>query len=158
LVFIRIRSTVKADEREARLRQFESLCRKRGLPLTVQRRAILKAVLERDDHPTADQLYDVVKERIAGVSRATVYRVLEMLVGLGVIRRLPHPGATARFDARIRRHHHLVCRTCNRVIDIGSRSLDDLQLPPKHRHGFQIEDYSVHFIGICAECSRKASK
>jgi Fur family peroxide stress response transcriptional regulator len=146
---------VKPNPIEIRLEQFESLCRQRGLPLTIQRREILRAVLERDDHPTAEQVYDSVRDRLAGLSRTTVYRVLETLVELGVIRRLHHPGANARFDGRAGRHHHLVCRTCNRVIDVASRGLDNLQLPPTKRHGFQIEDYSVHFVGVCAECRRK---
>ncbi len=144
------------NEIEARLRKLESLCRERGQPLTVQRRTILEAVLERDDHPTADQIYDAVKERIPGVSRTTVYRVLETLVELGLIRRLHHPAAFARFDGKIHRHHHLVCRSCHQVIDIEAKRFDELKLPPGRRHGFQIEDVSVHFVGVCAECRRKA--
>jgi Fur family peroxide stress response transcriptional regulator len=148
---------VKPNEIETRLGQFEALCRQRGLPLTVQRREILRAVLGRDDHPTAEQVYDALKGRMAGLSRTTVYRVLEMLVGLGMIRRLHHPGSSARFDGKTGRHHHLVCRSCHRVIDVASQGLDHLELPPGKRHGFQIEDYSVHFIGVCAECCKRTS-
>ena len=157
LVRICIRRPVKSNEIQRRLGQFESLCRQRGLPLTVQRREILRAVLQRDDHPTPEQVYNALKDRMAGLSRTTVYRVLETLVGLGLIRRLHHPGTSARFDGKTARHHHVVCRTCNRVIDVASRGLDNLQLPPRKRHGFQIEDYSVHFVGVCAECRRKTT-
>jgi Fur family peroxide stress response transcriptional regulator len=138
-----------------RIRQFESLCRERRLPLTVQRREIFRAVLERDDHPTADQIYDTLTDRLAGLSLTTVYRALETLAGLGVIRRLHHPGASARFDGKIRRHHHLVCKTCHRVIDVDGASLDDLTLPSSQCQGFEIEGYSVHFTGVCAECRPK---
>jgi Fur family peroxide stress response transcriptional regulator len=143
---------MNGSEIQHRLEQFEALCRERGLPLTVQRRDVLKAVLERDDHPSADQIFESVKDRIPGLSRTTVYRVLDTLVGLGVIRRLHHPGAGARFDGKTHRHHHLVCRQCHRVIDVESKKLDDLRLPPNQRHGFEIEDYSVHFMGICQPC------
>jgi Fur family peroxide stress response transcriptional regulator len=143
---------VNATEVQQRIEQFETLCRERGLPLTVQRRATLEVVLERDDHPSADQVYEAVRERIPDLSRATVYRALETLVGLGVIRRLHHPGAGARFDGKIRRHHHLVCRKCHQVVDVESSKLDDLRLPPGQRQGFEIEDYSVHFVGICETC------
>jgi Fur family peroxide stress response transcriptional regulator len=149
---------VDQESIEVRLRQFESLCRERGLPLTVQRREIFKVVLERDDHPTADQIYEAVKDRIAGLSLTTVYRVLETLAGVGVIRRLHHPGASARFDGKIHRHHHLVCKRCHQVTDVDSRSLDDLTLPSGECQGFEIEDYSVHFTGVCEECRRKESK
>jgi len=149
---------VEQDNIESGLRRFESLCRERGLPLTVQRREILKALLQRNDHPTADQVYETVKERVPGLSRTTVYRVLETLVELGVARRLHHPGANARFDGNTSRHHHLVCRICNQVIDFESPSLDRLKLPSSGQHGFRIEDYSVHVVGVCGQCHQKASQ
>jgi Fur family peroxide stress response transcriptional regulator len=141
-------------EIESRLKQFESLCRERALPLTVQRRDILRAVLERDDHPTADQVYDAVKDGIPGLSLTTVYRVLETLVGLGVIRRLHHPGASSRFDGKVHRHHHLICTKCQKVVDIESPSLDGLELPAGYEKEFELDDYAVHFFGICGACRR----
>lgn len=144
------------DDVKTRLRQFESLCRQRGLPLTVQRRDILKAVLQRDDHPTADQLYESLKGRIPGLSRTTVYRVLSTLVDMGVIRRLHHPGTAARFDGKIHRHHHLVCKKCDKVIDIHDATWDGVPLPDVRTDEFEIDDFSVHFTGICGECRRKA--
>jgi len=122
------------------------------VPFTAQRRAVLQAVLERDDHPTADQILEVVKERVPGVSRTTVYRVLDFLVEGGLVRRLPHPGASARFDGKVRRHHHLICKKCNKVIDLESARLDRLSLSDVEREGFEIEDFSVQFTGICAAC------
>jgi len=147
---------VKRDEIKTRLRQFESLCREQGLPLTVQRRDILKAVLERDDHPTAEQLYESLQERIPGLSRTTVYRVLSTLVDMGVVRRLHHPGTAARFDGTIHRHHHLICKRCDKVIDVHNATLDEVPLPEVRTEGFEIDDFSVHFTGICAECRKKA--
>ncbi len=149
---------MKPDEIAERLQRFEALCRERGLPLTVQRRDILKAVLERDDHPSADQIYETVREHIPGLSRTTVYRVLDMLVELDVIRRLQHAGSGARFDGKIQRHHHLVCRKCGCIIDIETSSLDGLRVPAGERQGFEIEDYSVHFVGLCQECRRHGFK
>jgi Fur family peroxide stress response transcriptional regulator len=157
LVKTAIYEAVDAPEIQHRLTQFEALCRERGLPLTVQRRDVFQVVLERDDHPSADQIFESVRDRIPGLSRTTVYRVLDTLVGLGVIRRLHHPGASARFDGKIHRHHHLICRQCNGVIDVDSTKLNDLRLPPSQRRGFEIEDYSVHFMGICAACREDAS-
>ena len=140
------------------LTQFTALCRQQGLPVTVQRREILKAVLQRDDHPTAEAVYESVKDRVAGLSRTTVYRVLDRLVDLGVIRRLHHPGTTARFDGNMGRHHHLVCRICNQTTDIDSPTLNDLELPSTSEHAFQVEDYSVHIIGICKDCRKSKRK
>jgi len=103
-------------------------------------------------------VYESAKGRIAGLSRTTVYRVLETLVELGVVRRLGHPGPITRFDAKTSRHHHLVCRICNRVIDFESRALSELRLPPLRQRGFLVEDYSVHIVGVCKECGKKKTK
>lgn len=144
-------------EIEQRLERFEELCRTEGLPLTVQRRDILRAVLQRDDHPSVDQIYESVRERIPGLSRTTVYRVLETLCHLGMLRRVHHPGATVRFDGRMTRHHHLVCRICHTMIDVKSKRLDQLELSPGQRQGFVVEDYTVQFQGICGGCRQRNS-
>ncbi|MGM0485939.1 MAG: Fur family transcriptional regulator [Planctomycetota bacterium] len=145
---------MKKQDVKRRLQAFESLCRQRGLPVTVQRREILETVLQREDHPTADQVYDALSGRIPGLSRMTVYRVLSMLVEMGIIGRLHHPGTVARFDGREDRHHHLICGRCGKVIDIQDTRCDGLPLPNISNHEFEIEDFSVHFSGICSECRR----
>ncbi len=146
---------MREPERIERLHRFEELCRSRGLPLTVQRRTILAAVLEREDHPTADRVYQVVRERIPGVSRTTVYRVLDTLVELGVIRQVQQTGSAARFDGNTRRHHHLICSRCGCMADLETPELSELPLPKGNPQGFRIHDYTVQFLGICAAC-RKA--
>lgn len=100
------------------MRQLADAFRSRGLPLTVQRRAVFEDLLARTDHPTADQVHDSVRSRMPGMSRTTVYRVLEALVRLGSARRVCHFGPAVRYDANIGRHDHLVCSACDRVIDV----------------------------------------
>ncbi|MBN2445813.1 MAG: transcriptional repressor [Phycisphaerae bacterium] len=141
-----------------RLRQFETLCREHGLALTVQRRQIFELILDRKDHPTADQIYDDVRLHLPSVSRTTVYRVLETLVEIGVITKASSPGAATRFDPVTRRHHHLVCLHCDKVVDLEDEALDAaIELPHNQVQSFDVEDFSVHFHGICAACRRKRS-
>lgn len=130
----------------------ESLSRSRALPLTIQRRAIMAELAARSDHPTADQVYDALRDRLPGISRTTVYRVLETFSRLNVVRKISNLEAKARFDARTARHHHLQCVVCGRVDDVHEEGLDRLPLPDCSRTGFVIHDYSVSFTGICAEC------
>ncbi len=137
-----------------RIREFEELCRQRGLPVTMQRRVILEAVLKRDDHPTADQIYEAVRERIPQLSRTTIYRVLETFVDLGILRRLRQTGA-ARFDGKIERHHHVVCTQCGKIVDLEDTGLDCLSIPNEKMQGFEIDDFSVHFSGICPNCLKQ---
>ena len=134
----------------------ELLCRQHGLPVTVQRRAIYEFVCHRQDHPTAEKVHKGVQDQIPGVSRMTVYRVLDVLVRIGALRKVCSPGSAARFDAKTKRHHHLVCVKCEKLIDYEDSTLDDLPLPKLRSTGFAADDYSIQFRGICADC-RKAS-
>jgi Fur family peroxide stress response transcriptional regulator len=137
------------------LDNFEQICRRHGLPATIQRRIVLEALLRRDDHPTADQIFDDVKCRAAGISRTTVYRTLETLVRLGVARMVCSPGASARFDPNVEQHHHLVCLHCGKMTDLNDQRLNNLPLPDTRGTAFEITDYTVHFRGICLTCRRK---
>lgn len=141
-----------SPELAERVRAFEKQCRHAGFPLTLQRRAILEAMLSRDDHPTADQVHEALVGHAKGISRATVYRTLNSLVELGAIGRAHQLGAATRFDANAGHHHHLVCVQCNRVTDYMDARLDDLPLPDISGSGFRTTDYSIHFTGLCPDC------
>lgn len=139
-----------------RMEHVARLARQRGLSLTVQRRAVLEALLGRTDHPTADQLFDDIKRRVPGVARTTVYRVLETLVSIGAITRASSPGSAARYDPVTARHHHLHCLHCEALIDLDDSVVGrPIVLPRQYARSFEIHDYSIHFHGICAACRRK---
>jgi Fe2+ or Zn2+ uptake regulation protein len=143
------------DERFERLRQ---LCRDRKLVLTPQRRAILRAVLDLDDHPTADRVHATLGRRRVRVSRATVFRTLESLVRLGVITKACHPGVSVRYDSRTDQHHHLVCLSCDRVMDFQDARLDTLPVPDTRPFGFVVSDFKVQLRGTCRECREQEDK
>jgi Fur family transcriptional regulator, peroxide stress response regulator len=143
-----------AEPLTERVAGFEAECRKRGLAVTVQRRTVFEALSARRDHPTADQVYDAVKGRIPGLSRTTVYRVLEALVDAGFARKVHHAGGVARFDPVTHRHHHLVCEACGRLVDLDDAAVPTLRLPEARGSGFRIKDYSVSFLGLCGACAR----
>jgi len=143
---------------QERIEEFERLCRGHGLPLTVQRRTVFEAILDMEDHPTADQIYDRIKNRVPGISRTTVYRILDTLVRIGVIRRICHHMAAARFDPKTYQHHHLVCMHCEQIIDIEDQRLNRIEAPDVRRYGFKISDYHIHFQGICSRCRSKMEK
>jgi Fur family peroxide stress response transcriptional regulator len=140
------------------MQQFEAACRAHGLPVTVQRRRIFEALLDRTDHPTPEQVYASVKDILPGISRTTVYRVLDTLVGLGVLARACTPNAAMRVDPRTARHHHLVCERCDRLFDLDEDAVSQRILPPDvRRHGFAIRGYSIYFTGVCADCQGQAA-
>ena len=140
------------DFKEKKIRQLEEQCRRNGLAITVQRRVIIEALAERRDHPSADQLYDTVRGRVRGISRTTVYRVLETLEGIGVVQKVSNPEARARFDADTARHHHLYCTHCQKIQDVSDPALELLPLPSEGYGGFAIAGFSITFSGVCPDC------
>jgi Fe2+ or Zn2+ uptake regulation protein len=132
--------------------RFEKLCRARGIPVTVQRRVVLEELLGSSLHPTADQIHHGVQRRVPGISQTTVYRVLDLLVDLGVARRTCSPGTSCRYDGRTTRHHHLICMSCDRIIDYDDPALDALPLPDRGGTGYELTDYSIQFLGTCPDC------
>lgn len=140
------------DARRKRIEQFERICRERGLPITTQRRVVLEEILGRKDHPTADQIYETLKGRLHGLSRTTVYRILDTLVQFGIIAKVCHHGSAARFDPKTRQHHHLICMTCETIIDVEASQSEKVSWPTVRGLGFEIHDYLIHFRGICDRC------
>ena len=135
-----------------RLDRLREALREEGLPLTVQRRAIFECLDGRTDHPTADMVFESVQQAVAGVSRPTVYRVLDTFVQLGLVRKVEHPGSAVRYDPRTDRHHHLVCAVCGRVDDYELPRKSRVSIPSSEESGFEIFDYSIHFTGRCSDC------
>lgn len=145
-----------ADGNRSYSERLEIACRRKGIPVTVQRRVIFSAVLDRHDHPTVDQVFAQVKDRLPGVSRTTVYRTLETLVHIGLVRRTHHFAAAVRFDGNMEQHHHLVCTGCGKVNDFQGSSVA-ISIPPEtRRNGFTPLDYSVYFEGVCSDCKQPA--
>ncbi len=142
------------EAREERLAWIQARCRDRGLPLTDARQAVLASILDLGTHPTADEVLAHAAGRSPGIGRATVYRALEHFVRIGVLTKATHHGAAIRYDANVHPHHHLVCRLCDRIIDIEDSRLDTLLVPDISDVGFLIEDMQVQLRGICRNCQK----
>jgi Fur family transcriptional regulator, peroxide stress response regulator len=143
-------------DKQQRLDRFLAAHRERGLPVTIQRRAVFEAILDRQDHPTAEQLYRAVRQGLPQISRMTVHRILSTFVSLGLVAKTCHPGSAARFDPKMRQHHHLVCLDCGTIIDVEDPRLNKIPWPKVNPREFTIQDYHVHFRGRCARCRQEA--
>lgn len=133
----------------------EECCHRQGLPLTRQRRTIMAALAARTDHPSADQLYDELKGRVSGLSRTTVYRVLEMLGRMGLVRRLSTPAPRAHFDADTSPHAHFFCTVCERLLDLPESEAPLLGERMTSLQGFTNDGVDVVVLGRCQLCGEK---
>lgn len=121
---------------------------------TIQRNLVLNAVLELKCHATADEVYDYIKASNPSVSRATVYRNLNLLAEEGAILKIEVPGGAVHFDHTTYDHYHARCVRCGRVSDVDLDSMPDLAAHIRDSHGFEFLGCDVIFKAICPECNR----
>ena len=137
-----------------------ALLRERGIQVTAQRLAVLRAVAGQP-HITADAVAEVVRTEIGAISLQSVYDALGLLVSEGLLRRIQPSGSPARFEDRVGdNHHHLICRTCGRVVDVDCATGAAPCLTPNDDSGYEIDEAEVAYWGRCPDCleeSRSAS-
>ena len=126
-----------------------------NIRLTSQRQIILEELRKVKSHPTADEIYDMVLKRLPRIGLGTVYRNLELLAKLGIIRRLEVGGEQNRFDGDISPHYHIRCIKCNRVDDIFIKMDRGLEKSAAFCCDYKILDHHVQFSGICSKCLPK---
>lgn len=119
--------------------------------LTPQRSVILEELRKQRTHPTADELYELVRGRIPRVSLGTVYRNLDLLSRSGIIVKLALGGSQARYDGHVERHAHVRCLGCGRVDDVRVSYAERVKLP-EDSAGYMITDYRLEFLGRCPDC------
>ena len=120
---------------------------------TRQRQLILEAVRATNSHPTADELFQMIRRKLPTISLATVYRNLNFLSEIGEIRKLAMPGMPDRFDWRMDPHDHMVCDTCGQVVDFVLPH--DLGQEIASACGAQVDGYTLVAHGTCAHCRVK---
>lgn len=126
--------------------------------VTPQRRAVLDVLMAARDHPTAAQVFDRVRAKQPGIGAATVYRTLSLLVAEGQARMLSlGEGASARYDANISRHDHVLCVDCGAAMDVEAPLPAGALADMASRTGYDLTEYDVQFRGRCPSCDRKAN-
>ena len=131
--------------------------RDRRIAVTPQRLAVMAALQSRRDHPTADHIYQEVRQQLPAISFNTVYKTLEILCQQGMVIKVNPLHAMARYDGETGRHAHLICRQCHRIIDLDWEGSEVPALPAEALQGFQIEHPSLTFWGLCPRCQTSAS-
>jgi Fur family transcriptional regulator, ferric uptake regulator len=123
--------------------------------MTKQRKVILEELRKVKSHPTAYDVYEMVRGKLPQISLGTVYRNLEHLTARGVIHKLDIGNGQRRFDGAIQEHTHIICLRCGKVADIALQpDLNILTMKNivKEQIGYELISYAMEFHGICPEC------
>jgi Fe2+ or Zn2+ uptake regulation protein len=134
------------------------LLKENKMRMTRQRKIILEELQKVNTHPSADEIYEMVRLRLPRISLGTVYRNLEILSELGKIQKLQLSGALKRFDWDTSKHYHIRCVRCNRVDDAPIAPLNQIEDELYESTVFEIIGHNLEFVGLCPECSKKIAK
>lgn len=124
-----------------------------GLKLTPQRLAILEYLDGNKAHPSAEDIYDVVRKKYPMMSFATVYKTLETLKQKGSIQELTIDSERRRYDPDTTQHHHLICVKCKKVLDIHTDL--PVHIPDEAKEQFEVTGNHIEFYGICSVCKTR---
>jgi Fur family transcriptional regulator, peroxide stress response regulator len=126
--------------------------RAQGLKITPQRQAIFRALHGSTVHPTAEAVFDIVRQEIPAISLRTVYQTLNDLAAMGEIHAIDLGTGSARFDTHTDHHHHLVCEVCGRVHDVDVE-LPGVAVPDTEAFGFTVTTTEIVFRVRCRDCA-----
>ena len=139
---------------------FRKYLERRALKLTAERRALFDEVFARHEHLEADELLVRLRARHKKISRATIYRTLELLADSGIVGKLRIGESGYRYE-RLRagdHHDHLICKECGRVVEFYEQRIEQLQDEVCERYGFILLDHSHQMRGICRQCRPRVRK
>ena len=122
-----------------------------------QRESILNALNEKLDHPTAEMVYNCVKQEQPNISLGTVYRNLNLLTDIGEAIKIPTPDGGDRFDGNVMPHNHFFCTSCRRVLDLDldMKNIEEVNKAAAENFDGMIESSTTIFYGKCGDCIHK---
>lgn len=130
-----------------------------GYRLTGPRRALAELIAARGGHFTAAELVGDARERRLGIGRATIFRTLEALAGVGVVERvdLPSGGHAYVGCEPVRHHHHVICSSCGRSVELEDCGMAAVAREVAARTGYAIDTHRLELFGTCPDCRHTAS-
>ncbi|MFH1739323.1 MAG: transcriptional repressor [bacterium] len=120
--------------------------------MTRQRQVILEEIKKTSSHPTATQVYELVKRRLPRISLGTVYRNLEVLSECEMVQKIALGNSERRFDGETTDHYHIRCIQCGQVDDIPVKPIITLGAGPHKIEDYEITGYCLEFTGLCPRC------
>ncbi|MDW7675603.1 MAG: Fur family transcriptional regulator [Bacillota bacterium] len=129
--------------------------KEKGIRLTPQRKVILDLLKGAEEHLTAEEIYQNIKQQMQPVSLGTVYNTLHKLKEAGVIQELTYGDMSSRYDGNSNLHYHVTCVDCGKVMDYKRDLLKSLEAEAGKETGFVISSHRMEFYGVCPDCQSK---
>jgi Fur family peroxide stress response transcriptional regulator len=123
-----------------------------GEKLTRQREAVLGVIREREDHPTANDIFEAARQRLPGISYATVYNSLRFLKEAGLVHEIKFGDSASRYDRETDRHDHALCSQCGKLVDFDLPQAAELMKAAARRSKFKPESVHLTLKGVCPDC------
>ena len=136
------------------LSQFKNILRREGLKYTPQRVAVLKEILKDKGHRECEDIYLALRQKGSHVSRATIYRTMDILVKNDFARKMEIGDGRARYESKVDspHHDHIVCTSCRKIMEFVDQDVEDLQNKIAKRYHFKLQRHTHQLFGICKEC------
>lgn len=148
---------LNTNEFENRLNDFYNFCRSKGLKITPQRIEVYKALISSAEHPSAETVYEKVRDVLPNISLDTVNRTLNTLNKIGAAFIVEGSGDVKRFDSNLERHQHFKCVRCKRIFDFRCEGFDNIALGDLEKH-FKVLKATVYAEGLCQACLENENK
>lgn len=132
---------------------FENFLRTKNLKHSKPRRDILDVFMDSEGHLSAQELFDLVKQKNARVGFATVYRTLKLLEECGLARSMDYGDGTQRYEPDRFQHHHVICTACNRTVEFLSPELEALLYQVQQSYDFAPQVHAVRILSLCRDCN-----
>jgi Fur family peroxide stress response transcriptional regulator len=125
-----------------------------GEKLTRQRNAVLQVIRERDDHPTANEIFQAARLRLPTISYATVYNSLRFLKEAGLVHEIKFGDSASRYDRETDRHDHAICNGCGKLVDFDLPQAAELMQAAARKSKFRPESVHLTLRGLCPDCRK----
>ena len=136
--------------------KLEEYIKKANLKSSNQRADILKIFYDEKNHLTAEELYEICKDKIPNIGIATVYRALKLFCEIGICQELKMDNGITRYEVNNenKHHDHLICSGCGTFVEIVSDEIENIQKEIAEKNGFILTRHRLNLYGLCPKCRK----
>lgn len=139
---------------DTKIQKYVDILRGHDIRMTTQRYAILEYLAIEGIHPTANDVYEHLKDDFPNMSVATVYNNLNFFIEAGIVHELPFGDGSSRFDLTDTKHYHAICSKCGKVVDFNYPGLAEVEKVVESMTHFKVDGHRFNVTGLCEECQK----